>query len=136
MASGDSSYDVELVKLPALKASVRDLAAFCHLIGMATFLGIPVFVPLVVWLTRRRTAPFAARHAKEALNFQTNILLAALLALGAGRFLDAWLPQALAVSFIGTGVVLAYGAAMAIYAGRVADQGRYYRYPGILRLVP
>jgi uncharacterized Tic20 family protein len=136
MSSGDSSYDVEIVKLPTIKASVRDLAAFSHLIGAATFLGFPLLAPLVIWLTKRRSAPFAARHAKEALNFQINILSISVGAVLAGHYLAVWVPQAYSLALMVAAVVLVYGAFMAFYVGRIADQGKAYRYSAIIRLIP
>lgn len=41
--------------------------------------GLPAFVPpLVVWLARKDTDPFAAEHGKAALNFNLSVLLYAL----------------------------------------------------------
>jgi uncharacterized Tic20 family protein len=41
--------------------------------------GFPAFVgPLVVWVTRRDTDPFAAEHGREALNFNLSVALYAI----------------------------------------------------------
>lgn len=38
--------------------------------------GLPAFVgPLVVWMTRRDTDPFAAEHGRQALNFNISVAL-------------------------------------------------------------
>jgi hypothetical protein len=137
MTSGDSSYDVVLVKVPSalIKQSARELAAFCHLIGTVTFLGFPVFVALSIWLSKRRTAPFVAKHAKESLNFQLNIVLGAVLAVVTRPYLESWLPQSGGYWLLGLAVLFLYGACLSLYAGRVASKGNYFFYPGILRVV-
>jgi len=82
----EAEFDVELVKQPCVKSS-------SPLVGTVTFLVITVFVPLVIWLVKRRRAPFAAGHAKEALNFQINILLIAVLAVVGRPYLEVWQPH-------------------------------------------
>jgi uncharacterized Tic20 family protein len=130
----EQEFDVQLVKQPRVKGSSRELAAFCHLIGTAAFLVIPVFVPLVIWLGKRR-APFVATHAKEALNFQINTLFLAVLAVVGRPYLEAWLPQSRGYWLLGVAALLLYSASLSCYAGWVASQSKHFLYPAILRVV-
>ena len=99
------------------------LSAFAGLI--MPLAGI-VVGPLVVWLTRRDDSPFVAAHAKEALNFNISVLLAAIVC------------GVLVLIFIGIllGVALfIFWLTMTIIAGIKASEGVRYRYPVTLRLV-
>jgi len=130
----EKEFDVELVKQPRVKSSSRELAAFCHLIGTATFLVIPVFVPLVIWLAKRR-APFVATHAEESLNFQINILLIAVLAVVGQPYLEAWQPHSGGYWLLGLAALFLYSACLSCYAGWIASQSKLFSYPATLRLV-
>ena len=50
----------------------------CHLLGLASFLGIPfgnIIAPLFLWLLKRAEDPFVDVCGKEAVNFQITISL-------------------------------------------------------------
>ena len=109
-------------------ALIGHLSAFSAFVtGIGCILG-----PLVVWLIKRDTLPFAGEQAKEALNFNITVALA---------FVALW-----GLTFItfGIGIVLTgplmlvIGVAwivLVIVAAIKANEGVAYRYPMTLRLV-
>jgi hypothetical protein len=110
-------------------ALIGHLSAFSAFIvaGLGCVLG-----PLIVWLIKRDTLPFAGDQAKEALNFNITILLAGLalwivtiVTLGIGLLLT--IPLGLAL--------FAYWLVFTIVAAVNANNGIRYRYPFTLRLV-
>ena len=119
-------------------AESRNWAVAAHVTAVAGAVmgGIAAFVgPLVVWLIRRDD-PFAAEHARQALNFNLSVLfylvvggIASLVVavLTLGLALIVLLP-AMAVAFLGYFVVSILGAV-------AASRGRSFRYPFALRLV-
>jgi len=99
------------------------LSALCGLV--MPLIGI-VVGPLAVWLARRDNSTFVAAHAKEALNFNISVLLAALACL---------LLMLVFVGFLlGTALFVAWLVLTLIAAIR-ASEGLAYRYPISLRLV-
>ena len=111
-----------------LWALIGHLSAFSAFItGIGCILG-----PLVVWLVKKDTLPFAADQAKEALNFNITaaIACAGLWIITIGTFFIGALltvPAAL-VLFVGWFV-------FTIIAAIKANEGVAYRYPITLRLV-
>ncbi|MEZ5461559.1 DUF4870 domain-containing protein [Dokdonella sp.] len=110
-------------------ALIGHLSAFSAFIvtGLGCVLG-----PLIVWLIKRDTLPFAGDQAKEALNFNITVLLAGLalwivtiVTLGIGLLLTVPLGLAL----------FAYWLVFTIVAAVNANNGIRYRYPFTLRLV-
>jgi uncharacterized Tic20 family protein len=131
----EEKVDVELVKLPRVKASSRELAAVGHLIGTMAFLGLPVLGALGIWLAKRRIAPFVAMHAKEAFNFQLNIVLLGVLAVVGYPYLESWHPNSGGYWLLGVAALFLYSAGLSCYASWVASQGKYFSYPVTLRVV-
>jgi len=91
-----------------------------------------VIGPLIVWLIKRDTMPFAADQAKEALNFNITLAIAfcalvlfSIVTFGLG-LLIAW-P-------IGAVLCVAWFV-LTIIAAIKANEGVAYRYPFTLRLV-
>ena len=88
--------------------------------------------PLVIWLIKRDTLPFAGDQAKEALNFNITMLIAGvalvfftLITFGVGALLTV--PLGLAVFL--------YWLIFTIIAAINASNGVRYRYPMTLRLI-
>jgi hypothetical protein len=82
--------------------------------------------PLVVWLVKREQSAFVADQAKEALNFNITVLLAALVAI------------VLAFVIIGIPLLIVIGLGwlvLTIVAGIKANEGATYRYPLTVRFV-
>jgi uncharacterized Tic20 family protein len=122
--------------LPAAQSSDERLwALFGHLSAFSAFIvtGLGCILgPLVIWLVKRDTMPFAADQAKEALNFNITVALACvalwivtIATLGIGVLLTLPLGIALAVAWI----------VFTIIAAVKANEGVAYRYPFTLRLV-
>jgi uncharacterized Tic20 family protein len=109
-------------------AMLGHLSAFSAFItGIGCVLG-----PLLVWLIKRDTLPFAGEQAKEALNFNITCVIAgvalcifAMITLGIGLII-----------VIPLGFVLFAGwFVLTIVAAVKANAGEHYRYPFTLRLV-
>lgn len=121
--------------LPTTQSSdERTWALIGHLSAFTFFIsGIGCIVgPLIVWLIKRDTLPFAADQAKEALNFNITLAIAfavlvlfSIITLGIGLLL-AW-P-------IGAILFVAW-VVLTIIAAIKANEGVAYRYPFTLRLV-
>ena len=112
----------------------RTWAMLGHLSAFSAFItGLGCVIgPLIVWLVKRDTMPFAGEQALEALNFNITAIIAAvalgvftLITLGIGALLTV--PLAF-VLFIGWFV-------LTIVAAVKANGGEHYRYPFSLRLV-
>lgn len=107
----------------------RTWGMIAHLAAFAAFV-IPVIGnmlgPLIVWLARRDQSPFVASQAKEALNFNISVALAALLCS--------------ILVFVLIGILLFVALffawlALTIVAAIRASEGIDYRYPVSLRLI-
>lgn len=88
--------------------------------------------PLVIWLIKKDTMPFAADQAREALNFNITLLIVGVVLL------------LITLVTFGLGVVLTFplsiliGIAwlvLTIIGGMKANEGVAYRYPFALRLI-
>jgi uncharacterized Tic20 family protein len=101
---------------------------FAHLSALLGFL-FPfgnVVGPLVIWLTKGKESEHVANEAREALNFQITVAIAALVCF--------------VLIFVAIGVLLMALLAVAdlvlvIVAAVTASKGQPYRYPFALRLV-
>ncbi|MBO9715494.1 MAG: DUF4870 domain-containing protein [Pseudoxanthomonas sp.] len=116
-------------------AEDRQWAMFGHLsalIGLFTG-GIGNIVgPLVIWLVKKDTLPFAGEQAKEALNFNITLLIAAValvlvtvVTFGIGIILTGPIGALLGLAWL----------VLTILAGVKANEGVAYRYPFTLRLI-
>ena len=121
--------------LPVTQSSEeRTWAMIAHLSAFSAFVTVIgcVLGPLIVWLVKRDTMPFAADQAKEALNFNITLAIAGcalvllcIVTFGLG-ILIAW----------PVGIVLAIAwFVLTIIAAIKANEGVAYRYPFTLRLV-
>ncbi len=109
-------------------AEERQWGLFAHLsalIGVVIPLG-NVIGPLIIWQVKKDTMPFASDQAKEALNFNITIAIAAIICF------------ILFVVVIGMLLLPLVGLAWLIFtvlAAVKANEGVPYRYPFALRLV-
>lgn len=112
----------------------RTWALLGHLSALSAFIsGIGCVIgPLIVWLIKRDTLPFAGDQAKEALNFNITVLIAAL---------ALWI---ITIITLGIGLILTVPLALALFIGWLvftiiaavnANNGVRYRYPFALRLI-
>lgn len=100
-----------------------------HLSAFAAFL-LPSFGqiigPLIVWLVKRDQSAFVEDQAKEALNFQITVTLAAVVF------------GFLSIVLIGIPLLIALGIAwlvLTVKAALRASEGEAYRYPFTIRFV-
>lgn len=116
---------------PEPDKDARMMAMLAHLLGGATTImlgGLGFVGPLIIWIVKKDDHPFIDDQGKEALNFQLNMLIAALIAtvitiISCGvLFPIVFIPLVLQVVF-------------SIIAGIKANEGVWYRYPLIYRLI-
>lgn len=109
-------------------AESRNWAMAAHLSAFVVFLGLPLpFIgPLVVWLLRRDSDPYAANHAREALNFNITATLA---------FLVAAASMFVIVGFLLLPAVGIAWFVLVIIGGVKAANGELYQYPLTLRFI-
>ena len=117
-----------------LSSDERTWALIGHLSAFSAFVtGIGCILgPLIVWLIKRETLPFAGDQAKEALNFNITVALAfvalwglTFITFGIGIVLTGPLMLVLGIGWI----------VLTIIAAIKANEGVAYRYPLTLRLV-
>ena len=101
----------------------------CHLLGLASFLGIPfgnIIAPLVLWLLKRADDPFVDVCGKEAVNFQITISL--------------YFTLSVVLIFAKVGILLLplvviLHVIYTIVASIKASEGQHYRYPLTIRFI-
>lgn len=109
-------------------ADERNWGMLGHLSALAGLL-IPlgsVLGPLIVWQVKKDTMPFAAEHAKEAVNFNITAALAAIV---------ASILMIVLIGFLLLPIVLIAWLVLTVLAGVAASKGEHYRYPFTLRLI-
>lgn len=106
---------------PLSPADERTWAVAAHLSPfLASFVGLPILGPLVIYLVFRDRGPFVRHHAAQALNFQI-IVMIALVVFGL-----------LSLALIGIPFLIATGVAAIVFqiiAAVEANNGKWYRYP-------
>jgi uncharacterized protein len=103
----------------------KQWAMFCHMSALAGLLvgGLFIVGPLICWLIKKDTSRFVDYHGKESVNFQLCMLIATFICF---------------ITFIGIpiGLLLIIASiVMPIIAGLKANEGEYYQYPYIFRLI-
>jgi uncharacterized Tic20 family protein len=116
-------------------AEERQWGLFGHLAALTGLFtgGIGNIVgPLVIWLIKKDTMPFAADQAREALNFNITLLLVGvvlflitLVTFGLGAVLTMPLGLLIGIAWL----------VLTIVGAMKANDGVAYRYPFALRLV-
>ncbi len=102
------------------------LAHLSALTGVVVWLLGCIIGPLIVWIVRRDQSAFVAEHAREALNFNITVVLAALACM---------VLMMVFVGFIlGTALFVVW-LVFTLIAAIKASEGEHYRYPFSLRLV-
>ena len=116
-------------------AEERQWGLFGHLSSLAGLFtgGIGNIVgPLIIWLIKKDTMPFAADQAREALNFNITLLIASIVLILVTVF------TLFIAAFITIPLGILLGIAwlvLTIMAAMKANEGVAYRYPFTLRLV-
>lgn len=106
----------------------RTWGMVAHLLGLSGYV-VPmgnVLGPLVLWLARKDDSAFVADQARESLNFQITMLIAALVS-------AALLCVVIGIFLLAAVVVI--DVVFVIIAAMRANEGVLYRYPWTLRLV-
>jgi len=95
-----------------------------HLLGL--FFG--VLGTLIYWLVNKdkNDAPFVQDQAKEALNFQLNVMIAAII---------SWVLIFVLIGMLLLPLVVLGSLILAILGTIKANNGESYRYPLIIRLI-
>jgi uncharacterized protein len=109
-------------------AMLGHLSAFTAFIsGLGCVLG-----PLIVWLVKRETMPFAGDQAKEALNFN---ITAIIVSIGLGIFTAITLGIGALITIPAFCILFVGWFVLTIVAALKANNGEQYRYPFAIRLV-
>ncbi len=123
----DPMFDVDLESYEP-DAQERSMAMLAHLAGYAG-LAVPfgsLLGPFLVYVVKRDESAFIEDQAREALNFQLTMALAALVS------------AVLIVVVVGLALLLVVGiwwlVGTAIGASK-ANRGEWYRYPATIRFV-
>jgi uncharacterized Tic20 family protein len=102
------------------------LAHLSALAGLVLPMIGNVLGPLAVWLARRDDSAFVAAHAREALNFNITVLIAAVICM---------MLMLVFVGFLlGTALFVAW-LVLTLIAAIKASEGAPYRYPFALRFI-
>ena len=113
----------------ALSQEDRNWGTIGHLSALAAFVAPflgAVIGPLVVWLLKRDHSAFASDCAKEALNFNITVAIAALV---------CGLLMLILVGFVLLPLLGIAWVVFTIIAAIKANEGELYRYPFTLRLI-
>ena len=114
-----------------ISKDARMWAMFCHLAGLAGLIPIlPAFgsivAPLIIWQIKKDEFPFVDEHGKEAVNFQSSMLIYSVICIP--------------FVFICIGIILlvAIGVVDIVFlliAAVKANNGEHYRYPICIRFI-
>lgn len=121
---------------PGLSSEERTWGLIAHLSALSGLVtgGLGVIIgPLVVWLIKKDTLPFASGEAKEALNFNITWFIVA-----AALSLLAFLLMFIFIGFLLFPVIGIMGIAwlvLSIIAAVRANEGRPYKYPLTIRFI-
>jgi uncharacterized Tic20 family protein len=112
----------------------RQWAMFAHLSALVGALltgalggGWGCFIgPLVIWLVKKDTMPLVNDQAKEALNFNITVAIAAIV---------SWILIFVLIGFLLLAALFVAWLVFVIIATIKANEGVVYRYPFTLRLI-
>lgn len=97
----------------------RTMAILSHILCLVVWL----FAPLIIYLLKKDESAFVTAHAKESLNFQITIMIAAII---------------LIITVIGILLLWVLGiisTVLVIIATIRASEGKLYKYPFAIRLI-
>ena len=114
----------------AVSADEKTWALIAHLSPLSGYvIPIPfvnIIAPLLIWKIKGDGMPFVADQAKEALNFNITVFIAALICIPLMFVL---------IGFFLLGILVVAALILMIVAALKANKGEAYRYPFVLRLV-
>lgn len=93
---------------------------------IASFVGLSLLGPLIVWLVKKNEFPFVDDQGKESLNFQITVTIALLVIAPT---------ICLGIGFVLLPIVGIMALVFTIIGAIKANEGVAYRYPWTLRLV-
>ena len=100
----------------------RNLAMLAHLLGIVSgFVGA-----LIIWLIKKDQSAYVDVQGKEALNFQSTMLIA---------FVGAWILMFILIGMLLMPLLLIANLVFCILAAVAASNGKSYRYPVAIRLL-
>ena len=109
--------------------NVRTWSAFIHASALlGVFLHFPghLLPPLILWLIKRDESAEIDAHGKEALNFQISMLIYNLVAAVFCLIL---------IGFFFLAILWVLNAIFVIIAAIQASDGKFYRYPMMIRFI-
>jgi len=109
--------------LPSVSGTDKLWAILCHLSG---FIGVPLLLPLIVYLVMKQESVYVRNNAREALNFHLTLFIYSLVCIP------------LLFVIIGIPLLIALGIGsfiFAIIAAIKASDGDCYRYPLTIRFI-
>lgn len=122
---------------------IRKWSMLCHLSALAGmfFTFGNLIGPFLVWQIKKNELPEIDAHGKESLNFQLNVTIISLIlsvflfgTLGIGALMGSPFSM-IGGSFLGVGFALfairLISWVLVIVAGLRANNGEFFRYPGI-----
>ena len=107
----------------------RTWAMFAHLSSFLGWIAIPfanLIAPLVIWQLKTEEMPFAARQAKECLNFQILMTIYAII---------SGILVLVLIGIVGLIALVVIHVVFTIIAAVRSNNGIDYRYPLTLRFV-
>ncbi len=107
----------------------RTFGMLAHLAALAGLIGIPfanIIGPLIIWLIKKDTMPFADEQGKESLNFQITVTIALLCCIPLFFIL---------IGFLLMPAIGITALVFVIIAAIKTSNGEHYRYPLSLRLI-
>ena len=117
------------VEQPEISKEARNMAMFCHLLGLAGIV-IPcvgnIVGPLVLWQIKKDEYSFVDEQGKEAVNFQISMTIYAIIS------------AALTFICVGFFLLAAVGIVDLVFlliAAVKANNGQSYRYPLTIRFI-
>lgn len=111
----------------SLDRDTRMWAMICHLSALASYVGIPgIIAVIVIWLIKRDAHPYLDYHGRESLNFQITMCIAALV---------SGVLCLVLIGFLLLAVLGVVNLVLVIIAGIKANDGVSYRYPFCIRFL-
>lgn len=113
----------------AISKEEKTWAMFGHLSSFLGWIGLPfanIIAPLIIWQIKKDTMPFAAREAKECLNFQISMTVYAII---------CFVLVFILVGFFMLAALYVVNIIFTIIAAIKSNDGISYRYPLTIRLV-
>lgn len=109
---------------PQINSTDKLFVVLSHLSG---FLGVPLLLPLVVYLVKKDDeSSYVAENAKEALNFHISLLIYGIVSA---------ILMIVIIGFVLLGLLAFFYLVCSIVAAIKGSEGKVYRYPLTIRLV-